>query len=62
MRRASLLVSVAVSVGCSSVGVGDELAAIALLDVNPNSASYNEVVTAEQFEGMVSLWYFGHAT
>ena len=62
MRRAASMVSMSLSFGCSSVGIGDELGAIALLDVNPNSASYNEVVTAEQFEGTVSLWYFGHAT
>lgn len=62
MNRAAFLIPMVVVAGCSSVEVGDELAEVALLDVNPNSTSYNEVVTAAEFEGEVSLWYFGHST
>jgi hypothetical protein len=48
--------------GCSSVEIGAELSEIALVDVNPNSVSYQQVVTAAEYQGSVSLWYFGHAT
>jgi hypothetical protein len=34
----------------------------ALLDTNPNSATYNEPVSPRQFLQQVSAWYFGHAT
>jgi hypothetical protein len=34
----------------------------ALLDTNPNSATYNEPVSPRQFLEQVSAWYFGHAT
>jgi len=56
------LTPLVVLVGCSSAQVGDELSEVALVDVNPNSASYEEVVTASEFEDSVSVWYFGHAT
>ena len=34
----------------------------ALLDVNPNSLTYSQVVSPRQEQGKVSAWYFGHAT
>jgi hypothetical protein len=34
----------------------------ALLDVNPNSPSYSQVVSPRQEQGKVSAWYFGFAT
>jgi hypothetical protein len=33
-----------------------------LLDVNPNSPSYSQVVSPRQEQGKVSAWYFGYAT
>lgn len=34
----------------------------ALLDVNANSASYDQLVSPSSYAGMVSGWYFTHAT
>lgn len=34
----------------------------ALLDVNPTSASYDQPVHPADFQGQLSVWYFGHAT
>ena len=33
-----------------------------LQDYNPNSASFNALVSSRQQMGKVSAWYFGHAT
>lgn len=33
-----------------------------LLDVNPSSARYQDVVSPKDYLGKVSAWYFGHAT
>ena len=33
-----------------------------LVDVNPNSATYDQYIVPEDFQGMISAWYFGHAT
>ena len=33
-----------------------------LLDVNPNSVSFNRYILPENFQGQISAWYFGHAT
>ena len=33
-----------------------------LLDVNPTSASFEEYIVPGDFQGMISAWYFGHAT
>ena len=33
-----------------------------LLDVNPNSASFEQYIVPGDFQGMISAWYFGHAT
>jgi hypothetical protein len=34
----------------------------ALVDVNPNSATYNQQVSPRDYLGQISAWYFGHAT
>ncbi|MBI4566194.1 MAG: hypothetical protein HY716_16030 [Planctomycetes bacterium] len=34
----------------------------ALLDVNPNSARFDEAVSPRDYMGLVPAWYFGHAT
>ena len=60
--RTTYLLPMVMMVGCAYIRVGDELGEVALVDVNPNSPSYDQVVTANEFQGSVSLWYFGHAT
>lgn len=38
------------------------LPVIALADLNPTSATFNTLVSSDDFLGHVSAWYFGHAT
>ena len=33
-----------------------------LLDVNPTSVTYKQYIVPGDFQGMISAWYFGHAT
>lgn len=33
-----------------------------LYDLNPNSASYQALVSPKNYQGKISAWYFGHAT
>ena len=42
--------------------VAGQVPDFALLDVNPNSLSYSQVVSPRQHQGKVSAWYFGYAT
>jgi hypothetical protein len=47
----------------SSVAVAGAIVPdFALTDVNPNSSTYNQAVSARDYLGQVSAWYFGHAT
>lgn len=48
------------SVDTSEVDRNLEVAAI--VDVNPNSATFEAEVVPADYQGMVSAWYFGHAT
>lgn len=34
----------------------------AIVDVNPNSATYGDTISPRLFLGKVSCWYFGHST
>jgi len=34
----------------------------ALLDVNATSPTFNLYIIFEDYEGLVSAWYFGHST
>ena len=43
-------------------GESEQVPDFALVDVNPNSATYNETVSPRDFLGKTSAWYFGHAT
>jgi len=56
----------ALFVGCSNSGplptAENPAPDFALLDVNPTSASHDQAVTASEFSGRVSAWYFGSAT
>lgn len=43
-------------------GVTVDLGVIALLDVNPNSATFHQKRHPSDHEGQLSAWYFAHAT
>ncbi len=50
-------------------GCGDDVTAptpsmpdFSLRDVNPASATYNQLLSPRHYLGKVSAWYFGHAT
>lgn len=40
----------------------DVVAEFSLLDVNPTSQTYDQLVSPSDFRGQVSAWYFGFAT
>jgi hypothetical protein len=42
--------------------LGSKAPDFSLLDVNPNSSSYQSYVKPSDYFGQVSAWYFGHAT
>ena len=35
---------------------------LVLTDLNPTSQTYQQTVSLADYEGRVSLWYFGHST
>ena len=39
-----------------------EIADFSVLDVNPTSATFNQMIGPSDFRGQVSAWYFGFAT
>ncbi len=41
---------------------GDALAGFSMVDVNPDSARFQEKVSPRDYLGQVSAWYFGHST
>ena len=43
-------------------GDQDQLPDFSLVDVNPNSATYNQAVSPRDYLGQVSAWYLGNAT
>ena len=47
-----------VLMGCPPTTIRDG----ALLDVNPTSPTFNQDILPADFQGMISAWYFGHAT
>ena len=58
------LVVAALTLGCATTG-GEptiDLGVDALVDVNPTSATADQLVDPRDYEGVVSAWYFGHAT
>jgi hypothetical protein len=50
------------SSGPSGPAAGTQAPDFAVLDVNPNSPRHGEAVSPRDYEGLVSAWYFGHAT
>jgi hypothetical protein len=49
-------------VDATSDGLSGLAPDFALEDVNPNSSTYQSMVSPSQYLGQVSAWYFGHAT
>ncbi len=43
-------------------GPGPVMPDFAIVDVNPNSATYDQTVSPRECIGQISCWYFGHAT
>ena len=43
-------------------GEPGQVADFSLIDVNPNSATYNQPISPRDYLGQISAWYFGHAT
>ncbi len=65
MIRIAFALAVAAFAGCGSGGppvVIPMAPDFALLDVNPNSTSYNLAVSPRDRLGSVTGWYFGAAT
>ena len=67
IERGALGLVAALTLGCatsSSNGEGPniDLSVDALQDVNPTSATYEQPVHPDDYQGMVSAWYFGHST
>ena len=65
MKRLPLLLALAAIAGCGSGGTPIIIALapdFVLIDVNPNSTSYNTDVSPRERLGMISAWYFGTAT
>ena len=50
------------SSGEESGGPTVDLGVEPLMDVNASSASFNQAVHPNDYQGGVSAWYFGHAT
>ncbi len=46
----------------SGVAVGWLVSDFSVVDVNPNSATYNQAVSPKDYLKQVSGWYFGHST
>ena len=68
-RRLVSLPLLLLATACGSGGSGTTLIVsplappeVHVLDVNPNSPTSGELVSPRQKLGMVSAWYFGHAT
>ncbi len=65
MQRSALLLALVLAAGCRGGGppAGLPLAPdFLLLDVNPNSATFDAGVSPRDRIGFVSGWYFGDAT
>ena len=48
--------------GAEAEGIGESISSFDLLDVNPTSSTYNQVVSPSDFSSQTTLWYFGHST
>ncbi len=61
-RFTGAVVSASLILAGSAVLGGEAMTGFALPDVNPSSLTYGQMVSPDDFEGMTSGWYFGHAT
>jgi hypothetical protein len=61
-RRHLLHAADVVAVTAGAEGEGELVADFSLVDVNPNSATYNQAVSPRDYMGQLSAWYFGHGT
>ena len=54
--------SMAIASSDRGEGEGELVPDFSLVDVNPNSATYGQNVSPQDFRGSISGYYFGHAT
>lgn len=50
------------ALGDPALGVGAAAPAFSLEDVNETSATFGEMVGQDHGQGLIGVWYFGHAT
>lgn len=62
MKRLALLVALAPLACSGSIPDTDVVAEVALLDVNPNSATYGDAVSPRDHLGHITAWYFGSSS
>ncbi len=71
LERGSTCLVAALALGCATTSGGSEstaeavnidLSVDALQDVNPTSETFDQPVHPNDYQGMVSAWYFGHST
>lgn len=65
-RASWVLLAAVVGTGCAqTVTAGPldvDLSVDAITDVNATSTTFEQPVHPNDYQGMVSAWYFGHAT
>lgn len=62
MKRLLGIALVALAAGCGGSGDSQMVPDFLLDDVNPNSATSGQQVSPRDYLGLISAWYFGHAT
>ncbi|MCA9149695.1 MAG: hypothetical protein KDA92_10365 [Planctomycetales bacterium] len=63
MMAADVVANVAANAtSLQAEGEGPLVTDFSLEDVNPNSATYGQMVSPRDFQGSLSGYYFGHAT
>ena len=62
----AFVLALALAMGCSDDDESGGLTGLApdfsILDVNPNSATFDSTISPRDYLGRVSAWYFGHST
>lgn len=65
MKRTTTMLALALAIACGGGGGSGGLEIVPdfqLADVNPTSTTFNTLVSPRDFAGLISAWYFGHAT
>ena len=66
MKRTTTMLALALAIACGGgggSGGGPQIVPeFQLADVNPTSPTFNTLVSPRDFAGLISAWYFGHAT